>query len=301
MLAGLDAFNGSFLADLNAIQSQITQLNQQISSGVRVSVASDDPGAVAPIINDQTSLDELTQAQTNLQTGDTEATAADNALQTASTLMNQLVSIATEGSGSTSNASNNAALAEQVQSIQQEMVNLANTAVQGRYIFGGDSPTIQPYTYNAGNPNDYVDNNPTVTNTEMLSNGSGGSIAPRMTAASIFDNAASGSILQNIYSLSQGLATNNQAQIQSALTSLQGGVSQINQATTFYGNVEKWIQQSQQQDTADQNTETQALSNVKDTDVAAAATQLTTDQTAIEAALSAHGSLSVKSLFSYLG
>ncbi len=46
MLSGIDGTNGSFLADLNSIQNRISQDTQQLSSGIRVSQASDDPGAI---------------------------------------------------------------------------------------------------------------------------------------------------------------------------------------------------------------------------------------------------------------
>lgn len=89
--------------------------------------------------------------------------------------------------------------------------------------------------------------------------------------------------------------------MQTALTELQAGVQQLGQASTFYGNVENWIQQANQDATLHITNLQQALSSVRDTDVAAAATQLSLDQTALDAALSAHGTLDNRSLFSFLG
>jgi flagellin-like hook-associated protein FlgL len=45
----------------------------------------------------------------------------------------------------------------------------------------------------------------------------------------------------------------------------------------------------------------QTLSSLRDTDVAQAATDLTLAQTSMQAALAAHGSLNLRSLFDYLG
>jgi flagellin-like hook-associated protein FlgL len=65
--------------------------------------------------------------------------------------------------------------------------------------------------------------------------------------------------------------------------------------------VEDWIQSAQ-------NTASLALTNVqtevsslRETDVVSAATQLTTENTALQAAIAAHGSLNVKTLFDYMG
>ncbi len=140
MIAGIDAYNGSFLASLSDLETRISQVNQQISSGVRVNQASDDPSAIAPILEYQGHISQLNQVQTNLNAAQTEAQAADGALQTASTLLDQLVSIGANGASSTASAATRTSLGEQVQGLEQQLVAIANTSVNGRYIFGGDSP-----------------------------------------------------------------------------------------------------------------------------------------------------------------
>ncbi len=306
MIAGIDAYNGSFLASLSDLETRISQVNQQISSGVRVNQASDDPSAVAPILEYQGQIDQLNQVQTNLSSAQTEAQSADGALQTASTILDQLVSIGASGASDTATAATRASLGEQVQGLEQQLVAIANTSVNGRYIFGGDSPDTAPYTYSWSNPEGVVQNS-TPTNTTAIEDAGGNELVPRLTAQQIFDarnpdgTPASGNIFNAVYSLGQALLANNQTNIQSALDDVKAGVTQVGQATTNYGNIETWIQQASQTATTQLNNVTKALSTIRDSDVATDATQLTLDQTALDAALSAHGSLNTKSLFSYLG
>lgn len=306
MIAGLDAYNGSFLASLSDLETRISQVNQQISSGHRVNQASDDPSAIAPILEYQAQISSINQVQTNLNSAQTEAQTADGALQTASTVLDQLVSIGSSGASSTASASLRASLGVQVQGLEQQLVSIANSSVNGRYIFGGDSPGTAPYAYDWTSPEGVVQNsNP--TNTTALTDASGNQIVPRLTAQQIFDprnpdgTPATGNIFNAVYSLGQALLSNNQTAIQSALDNLKAGVSRLGQATTSYGNILTWMQQASQGATTQLNNITQALSGVRDSDVASDAMQLTLDQTALEAALSAHGSLNTKSLFSYLG
>jgi flagellar hook-associated protein 3 FlgL len=150
MLAGLSGFNATFLADLTATENRITQLNKQITSGVRVSQASDDPVAIASILATQSDIDRTTQTQTNLQQASTVASSADGALASASSLLDQLRSLAAQGANSTATAATRATLNQQVQAIEQQLVSIANTQVEGRYIFGGDDPNTQPYTFQPG-------------------------------------------------------------------------------------------------------------------------------------------------------
>lgn len=309
MLAGLDGFSNGFLADLSNIENRMTTENKQITSGIRVNQASDDPTAVASILDFQRTIDQISQVQTNLNTANTEALAADGALQQASTALDQLVSIASQGASSTVTATSRTVLGQQVQQLAQQMVSIANTTVQGRYIFGGDDATTSPYSFDWTQPDGVVQSASagSVTSTTTLRNATGGTINPRMTAQAIFDvrdgsgNPTTGNVFQAIYALGQALQANDQAGIQAAIPMLQSAVAQVGQATTFYGHVETWIQNAQQDGTQISNNIQQALGTTRDADIAAAASQLTLDQTALDAALAAHGSFNTRSLFSYLG
>jgi flagellar hook-associated protein 3 FlgL len=413
MLAGLSGFNSSFLADLNATQNRISQLNKQITSTVRVNEASDDPAAIASILATQRDIDGATQTQTNLQQASTVATSADGALASASSLLDQLRSLAAQGANSTATAATRTSLNEQVKAIEDQLVSIANTQVEGRYIFAGDDPSAAPYTASspANNLNDpaalfdigapatdsesfrvtYTDtsgvvqnttvsvaatatgisgstfvsqlnsalatsgatgvaaqigsdgtlqftganvlsvvhtltagviqgvaaNNASLTegviqtntaaNTTTISNAAGSSIVPGLTAQQIFDarnpdgTPAAGNIFQIVHALSQALANNDQPGIQAAALALPAAVTQLGQATTHYGNTENWLAQATDDASSKLVTLHQTLSSLRDTDVAEAATELTLANTAMQAALAAHGSLNVRSLFDYLG
>lgn len=307
MLAGLDAYNSSFLSSLDATEKRITQASQQLSTGYRVNQPSDDPGAIGAILEYQSQIDEVTQIQNNLSQASTVANLADSSLTSASNMLNQLTSIAAQGSSSTSNAKSNAALAQQVQGIEEQLVSIANTTFQGNYIFGGDNPNTQPYTFNWSVPGGVVQNN-TASATTAISNADGDPmVIPGQTAQQIFDarnpdgSAATGNIFQNVWALGQALQNNDQAGIQAAATSLQSSVVQLGQSTTISGNTLDWLQQSSSGATTKLTGLKSQLSNIRDADAAAAATALTSAQTAEQAAIAAHGSLSIKSLFSYMG
>ena len=307
MISGVYSNNGNFLADLSQLENRISQVNKQISSGIRVNQASDDPSAIAPILAYQGQLSAIKQVQTNLNNAQTEAQTADGALQTASTLMDQLVSLGAEGASSTSSASARAVLGEQVQNIEQQLVAVANTSIGGIYIFGGDSSSTAPYTFTGTSPEGVIASIATPSNTATIRDADGNEIIPRLTAQQIFDvqsppgTPAPGNIFQAAFALGTALLANNQPGIQSALDQVKAGSAQLQQSTTAYGNIENWIQQGSQAATTHLNNITAALSTIRDSDVATDATQLSLDQTALQAALSAHASLNAKSLFDFLG
>ena len=306
MMAGLEAYNGLFLSSLSDLESRIAKVNSEISSGIRVQEASDDPAAVAPIISYQSQISAISQVQTNLSTTQVEAQTADGALQNAASLLDQLTSLGSRGASSTVSATDRQTFATQVQDIEQQLVTIANTAVNGRYIFGGDNATTPPVTYDPSTPG-IAPVTVAATNTATVSNSSGNELVPRLTAQQIFDvqnppgTPATGNIFQAAFSLSQALLNNNQAGINAALDQVKAGVAQLGQATTSYGDIENWISQALSTSTSQLTNVKAALGAVRDSDIAADATQLTLDQTALQASLTAHGSLNTKSLFSYLG
>ncbi len=306
MLAGIDAFNSTFLADLNITENQISQANQQLSSGYRVTQASDDPAALGAILGYQNQIDQVTQVQANLNQAASVASSADGALASASNMLDQVTSIASEGASSTQTATTRSILGQQVQGIEQQLVAIANTTVLGHYIFGGDDTATQPYSFNWSVPGGVVRNN-TAGNTATITNADGSSIVPWQTAQQILDaqnsdgTPAASNIFQNVYALGQALQNNDQAGVQAAALALNSSVTQLGTSTTSYGGTETWIQQSQNSASSSLTNLHQQLSGLRDADIAQAATELSLAQTAMQAALAAHGSLNLKSLFSYLG
>jgi flagellar hook-associated protein 3 FlgL len=156
-------------------------------------------------------------------------------------------------------------------------------------------------------PGGVVQNN-TSASTISVTNSDGDSmLIPGQTAQQIFDSQnangspATGNIFQNVYALGQALQNNDQAGIQAATSSLQASEAQLGQATTISGNTLSWLQQSSDVTTSKlTNLDTQ-LSGLRDADAAQAATDLSTAQTAEQAAIAAHGTMQIKTLFSYLG
>lgn len=307
MLAGLDAYTSTFLSSLNATENRISQANEQLSSGYRINQPSDDPGAINAILDYQAQIDQVTQIHSNLSQATTVANLADSALTSASNMLNQLTSIAAQGASSTATAASRSSLGQQVQGIEEQLVSLANTTFGGTYVFGGDNATVQPYTFNWSVAGGAVQNG-TSSNTIALTNSDGDSImVPGQTAQQIFDaknsngSATTGNIFQNVWALGQALQNNDQSGIQAATISINASIAQLGQASTVSGNTLDWLQQSTDRATSKLTNLDSQLSSLRDADAAQAATNLSTAETAEQAAVAAQGTLNIKTLFSYFG
>jgi flagellar hook-associated protein 3 FlgL len=70
----------------------------------------------------------------------------DSALGSVVTQLTSALSIAVEGNSGTENSSNLMSLSQQMGSIRDQVVALANSSYQGTYIFSGSDGSVQPFT-----------------------------------------------------------------------------------------------------------------------------------------------------------
>src|ERR1035438_6519771 len=145
MISNLSGQAQIFLANVDLIQQNLAEANRQVTSGLQISVPSEDPDQIAPLLQLRSDLAQNNQIQSNLALAQTDASTADNALSSAIQLMNSAQSVASQGTDVSLSDTNRSSLADQVESIQQQMVALSNTQVQGRYIFSGDQDQTEAY------------------------------------------------------------------------------------------------------------------------------------------------------------
>src|SRR5579884_2989422 len=146
MITSLDPSTQQFLNNLANINQEMQQAQMQLSTGMRVNQASDAPDQISAILQARASLSQTQAINTNLGRVNTEVNTAEQALQSAVQLFDQAQTIGAAGNTSTATASSRAALAQEINTLLQQMTGLANTSLGGRYIFAGDQDQQQPYT-----------------------------------------------------------------------------------------------------------------------------------------------------------
>jgi flagellar hook-associated protein 3 FlgL len=306
MFPGINGVTQQYLANLARTETQLQQTTEDISSGIDVQQPSDSPAAISEILQTETALANNQQIQSNLTSVTTEVNTADSALQTAVQQVESAISLATQGASSTATAQTRATLAQQVANIQQTLVGIAQTSVNGRYIFSGDDDTQPPYQLDSSAP-EGVQQLVTGSSTRMIQSVDGTSFAVALTAQQIFDpkNAdgtpASGNVFAAVQNLETALTNNDTAGISAVADSLQSASSYLNDQLAFYGEVEDRIQEATSLAQKFQTQEQTELSNLQDTDIPTAATELTRLQTQEQASMSVEATLEQqKNLFSYL-
>ena len=172
------------LAALNQTKLQTQQATLEISSGRSVNEPSDNPTAAALLVenNDQATfnsgyLQSLTSVQGQLST-------ADSTLSSVVTALQRAISLGVEGANGTLSDNDRAAIATELQGIQSQLVSLANTSYQGRYVFAGTNTSTPPYVVDNNAPSGvtYAGN----TGVNQVSIGNGYQLAVNQPGSQLF-------------------------------------------------------------------------------------------------------------------
>ncbi len=294
-----------FLNGISRLEEQITTTERQLTSGYRVQDAADSPGETTDLVRLGSSYAAVQAYQTTLTRVQAEASGADQALGSAISLIENARTLAVQAANTDLSTVNLQSIATQVQGIQQQIAGIANTKVEGRFIFGGNQDQSQPYQFDSATGT--IVPLTTSTATRVITDPQGQPVYQALTAQQIFDpQDASGASTGNstiaaLQSLETALQTGDQAGITSALSALENVSDYLNQQQAYYGTSEQRLT-TEQNNAADQATSLQiGISGIRDTDFTQAATDLAEETTAQSAAYGAESAISRKSLFDYLG
>ena len=307
MITNIAPQNALFLADVNIIQNKIAQANSQVSSGLKITVASYAPDEIGALLQLRANQLHNSQIQSNLTMAQTNAQAADDALTSSIQLMDTATTLATQGATATSDATTRASFAQQIQSIMQQMVSNTQANVQGVYIFSGDQTDTPQYTWDPTQSNPVVAVQSTPS-TQQIENPAGGTFAASLTAQQIFDDQdpttgapATDNVFNALNTLYNALENNDTTGITNSVALLQAASAHLNTSQAFYGNVEDQIQNANSY-ASNYNVQLQTeISNIQDADVTSAATEMTEANTQLQAAMQMQGQMPHSSLFQYLG
>lgn len=306
MISNLDPASELFLANLERIQQRIAEANRQVTSGRRIAQPSDAPDQIDSLLQLRADQQRNQQIQSNLSLAMTHAQAADGALASGIKLMDRARVLAAQGATGTATDSGRQNMAQEVQSLLDQMVATSRTTVEGSYIFSGDADNVPAYQSDAASPTG-VTQLVTAAATRRIQDATGGTFAAARTASEIFDlrNAdgtpAAGNVFAALNGLRAALLAGDQSAIQQASLSVQDAAVQLNNAQAFYGAVQGRISDAQAfAERLDTQFETQ-LSQKQDADVVEAAMTLTQGNTQLQAALQMKAAMPHRSLFDFLG
>jgi flagellar hook-associated protein 3 FlgL len=211
--------------------------------------------------------------------------------------LNQAISLGVQGGSSTATQQNQQQIAQQVQEIQTQVLQLANTSYQGNYIFAGTASTTVPFTANSSAPDGVTYNGNDNTNSVEIAEGR--SIQINVPGSQIFQGAG-GDVMGSLQQLVTALQSGDITSIDNATTQLGTALNYVSQQRVFYGNAMDQLNSNQsylQQEQVNLQSQANTLDAVN---MAQAATNLSQAQVTQNATLAALAKIIPVTLLDYL-
>jgi flagellin len=135
------------LLNLNKNQATLGKLVNQLSSGLRVTTAADDPSGLAISVNLQNQATGFDTANLNVQDATNAANVADGALSTITTILQRIRSLAIEAANTITSPTDRTALQDEVTQLLQEVNGIStSTNFNGQALLDGTHAGFQPAT-----------------------------------------------------------------------------------------------------------------------------------------------------------
>lgn len=289
--------SGDVLSAIWQTQNQENTALQQMSTGKRVNVPSDDPLAAAQMVGNQDQSKRADQYLQNIDTLTNQLQTADGAMSSVVQSLTQAITLGVQGATGTLSAGNRQQIVENLQGIQSQLMQLANTSVGGNYLFGGTATTAPPYALNSASPSGVTYNGNSGTNTVQVADGL--NLQTNLPGNQLFQNAG-GDVFGALQQLITALQSGTAASAGTATNQLRSAFDFITGQRIFYGNAINQLNSTQTFLRQEQVTLKSQENNLVGADITKAATDLTRATTAHDGALAAAAKILPTSLLDYL-
>src|SRR5664279_2117099 len=144
-IATANAFDSGIDA-LSKRQTELSALQEQMTTGKRVARASDDPAAAARAERAMASVERTVTSQRAVDASKVAMAQTESSLGSAGDLMQSARELLVAAGNGSYSDSERASLAQQLQSIRSQLLTIANQDDgAGTYLFAGQTPTLKPF------------------------------------------------------------------------------------------------------------------------------------------------------------
>lgn len=140
-----------WLADVYRRQAEIARIQRQVSSGVRIATAGDDPAGAGQVVSLQQGIDRLSNFNANGEAARRRLALEESALDRFGDSLTRVRELAVQAGGGTQSQETRRAIAAEMREILAGLIDTANVQDgEGHYVFAGTEVRGQPVTVTNG-------------------------------------------------------------------------------------------------------------------------------------------------------
>ncbi len=288
------ALSSRLVGYLSNAQQTMGNLEQQVATGKALTLPSSNPVQVVNTMSLDATLTRAKQYSTNAQDGSAMLGMANNALTQVMNQVQQVRTLVLQAGNGTSTSTSNSALAQQVTSIKNTILNLANTSYLGNPIFAGGSGSSNAYDSN-GN---YLGG----VNAPTRTVGAGIQLPASVVGPSAFGTTGSTQLFTVLSQIASNLSSGATSTVLgSDLTNLDTAISTLSSAAAQVGTYYTQMQSMSSQLNQTQTQLITQIQNIQNVNPAKVITQLQLQQSSYQEAMWATSKAIPPSLSTFLG
>lgn len=280
----------NLLAGAEALRENMETANRQISSGKKILSLADSPSGSAELVDLRSQLAEVEQYRANAGSGSFVIGLAESILSSAHNVVTAIYTRGSAAAASYWDADALATLAAEVRVLRDELLSLANSAANGRYLFAGSRVTTVPFTL-AGDQVTYQGD----LTQNRISVADGLHVTQNVPGSAAF-SAAFAAIEALVIAIDSGDA----AGLSAALGQFAGGLRELSDMRADLGVSLATIQNAGWEHDARETSLRSRQGSIESADLAEAITRLKSNEAALEATFTTRAVVGQKNLFDYL-
>ncbi len=280
----------NFLTSVEKLNSLLDDANQQVSTGKKLLHLQDSPSGSSEMVGLRDELSRIDQYKANLDYGNLFLGVADSALSSAHDLVTSIFTKGSEAATGTVTAEERATIAQEIRAMRDQLLTIANTTAQGRYLFAGSRITAPPFSISGDTVTYQGDQE-----VNKIAIGDGLDVQAGVAGGDVLTP-----VFQAISTLLTAIDGDDVSAIKAALPGFESALSGINQSRGTVGAALTRLQGNATELDTRKTTLHSLQSSLEDANLAQAITQRNQLQSALEATLTVQATAR-KNLFDYLG
>jgi len=285
----------SALYNLQQGRKLLDSITEKIASGLNVNRPSDDPVATNLILTTNNRLKNIEQYSSNVTKTNTFLNVTSTALQGISDTLTQAKSLVDTITNGSSDATTRENVVSQLTSLREQLVDYGNTDYQGQYVFSGSSTSTKPFSRTVGDAT--YSGNTTVNSIEIDSSSTEDM---NITGDRVLTSTSGVNILSTIDNLISAVSSNDTSAIQAGAKDLETGFDQVTNLQTEVASRLTRLESVSSMLSTNKSTLENIISNTQTADTTTLAVELSLQETAYEASLSATSKILGLSLLDYM-
>lgn len=151
----------NMLRNLNTSYSKMSKYENMLTSGMKITRASDDPVVAVKGMEYRVQLDKVSQYQRNINEAESWLDTTDTALDQVGNVLNRVKELVVQAANDTNTPEERQKIQKEIDQIREQVRDVANTQLGGKYIFSGTKTQTPTFSNGQINPDLIADNTTT--------------------------------------------------------------------------------------------------------------------------------------------